>query len=228
MEITQEIMKSGIPGLDKIYEFKSKQTLLISGPPGPEKKGLAQQFLYTGLTQGEPGVYITTDHTPQELRDEMAEHGWDVSDFEKQGLMHFIDCHSWIIHEKDSSPSVTSIPSPSALSELAIETTKILQKMPNARVIFDSISTVLLYNEPRSVFRFLQVLTSKSKQYNAMMMILVEEGMHESEVCVTLEHLTDGNILIETVPDRQLRIERVFDSEWIPYKMTREGILILT
>jgi KaiC/GvpD/RAD55 family RecA-like ATPase len=220
-------MESGIPGLDKLYEFQPKQIILIYGPPGPEKSDLAQQFIFEGLKRGEPAIYITTDHSPQEIRELMFNRGWDVTPFEESGQFRFIDCYSWTIHEKDRSTSVTTIPSPTALSELAIATTMLEQKMPGARIIFDSMSTILLYNEETSVFKFFQVLASKTKHFGAMMLVLLEEGMHPESVRVTLEHLTDGTIIMKTVPDHQMKLERVTNTDWVSYKITDEGVIIL-
>jgi KaiC/GvpD/RAD55 family RecA-like ATPase len=220
-------MESGIPGLDKLYEFKKKQIILTYGPPGPEKSVLAQQFIFEGLKKGEPAIYITTDHSPQEVRELMLARGWDITPYEQSGQFRFIDCYSWTIHEKDRSPSVTTSPSPSALSEMAIAISMLEQKLKGARVIFDSLSTILLYNEETSVFKFMQVMASKTKHFEAFMMVLLEDGMHPESVRVTLEHLTDGSLIMKTVPDHQLKLERITTSDWVSYKITDEGVVVL-
>lgn len=220
-------MESGIPGLDQIYEFQPKQIILVLGPPGPEKQDFAQQFIFEGLRRGEPAVYITTDHSPQEIREAMFNRGWDVTQFEQSGQLRFIDCYSWTIHEKDQSPFVTTIPSPSALSELAIAVSMLEQKMKGARIVFDSLSTILLYNEETAVFKFFQVLASKTKHFDAFMLVLLEEGMHQEKVRVTIEHLTDGTLVMKPFPEQQLRLERITNTDWVSYKITDEGIIVL-
>ena len=218
-------MKSGISGLDKLYELKPKQVIIVYGPPGPEKSVLAQQFLYGGLSGGEPGIYVTTDHSPQELRDVMKSRGWGVEEAEKKRLLKFVDCYSWTVHEKDRSLSVTTIPTPSALSDISISISSLLK--PNSRVILDSLSTLLLYNESKPVFRFLQVLGSKVKSSSSTIMVLLEEGMHDEEVKVSIEHLTDGTIHMKTSPDHVLKLERLSPSDWVGYKVTDKGMEIL-
>ena len=220
-------MESGIPGLDKLYKFQKKQIILVYGPPGPEKADFAQQFIFEGLKAGEPAIYITMDHSPQEIRELMLNRGWDISQFEESGQFRFIDCYSWTIHEKDPSHSVTTIPSPSALSELAIAISMLMQKMKEARVVFDSMSTILLYNEETAVFKFFQVLASKTKHFGAMMIVLLEAGMHPESVKVTIEHLTDGTLLMKTFPDQVLKIERIANTDWVSYKITDEGVVVL-
>ncbi len=220
-------MESGIPGLDALYTFLAKQIILVFGPPGPEKECLAQQMLFEGLKKGEPAIYITTDHTPQEIREAMAGRGWDIAAYEQSGQLHFVDCYSWTIHERDPSPSVTTIPSPSALSELAIGISVLEQKMPGARIAFDCLSTLLLYNEEAAVFKFFQVLASKTRHYGAFMLVLLEEGMHPESVKVTLEHLTDGTLAVKSFPDPQLRIERIANTEWAGYQLTDQGLQVV-
>lgn len=218
-------MKSGISGLDGLYEFKPKQVILVYGPPGPEKSVLIQQFLYAGLVRGEPGIYVTTDQSPQEVRDIMIARGWKIDEFEKGGLLKFVDCYSWTMHEKDRGLSVTMINSPSALSDISISVSSLLK--PNTRVVFDSMSTMLLYNDPKAVFRFFQVLGSKIKSAGAIMLVQLEEGMHGEEVRVTLEHLTDGTINVKTSPDHVLRLERIAQTDWVGYKVTDKGMAVL-
>lgn len=220
-------MESGIPGLDSLYQFQPKQIILLLGPPGPEKADLAQQIVFEGLKRGEPGIYITTDHSPQEVREAFYNRGWDTSSYEQSGQFRIIDCYSWTIHERDPSPGVTTIPSPAALSELAIGISLLEQKMEHARVVFDSLSTILLYNDQTALFKFFQVIASKTKHFGAFMLVLLEEGMHNETVRVTLEHLTDGTLSVKTFPEQQLRIERIANTDWISYKITDQGMMVL-
>ena len=221
-------MESGIPGFDKVYTFQRKQVILCLGPPSPEKITFIQQFLFGGLGAGEPGLYLTMDHTPSEVRADMERNGWDVKKYEDTGLLRFVDCFSWIIHEKDMNPSVTTITSPSALSEIAIAISTLLDQVKNARVVIDSLSTMMLYNDPTSVFRFFQLIGSKIKKNEAVMIALLEEGMHAEQVNVTLEHLSDGTLKIKTVPDHMLRIERLSNADWVAYKLTEKGLVVLS
>lgn len=213
--------------MDKLYEFKPRQVVLFYGPPGPEKGIFMQQFIWEGLQDGDTCVYVTTDHAPAEIRGIMAMRGWDLSKYEKEGQMNFVDCFSWTVHEKDPSPSVVTIPSPSSLSEIAITVSTLLQKSERARIVFDGLSTILLYNDPTAVFRFFQALSAKVKYYGAVMFALLEEGMHQESVKVTLEHLSDGTINLKTVPDHVLKIERLATTEWSGYRVTDEGVVIL-
>ncbi|MFN3268575.1 MAG: ATPase domain-containing protein, partial [Zestosphaera sp.] len=70
-----EKIKSGIPGLDELLfgGIPKRNIVLISGGPGTGKTIMSHQFLYSGLTYGEPGVLVTLEEHPVQVRREMSE-----------------------------------------------------------------------------------------------------------------------------------------------------------
>jgi KaiC/GvpD/RAD55 family RecA-like ATPase len=96
-----EKVKSGIPGLDELLfgGIPKRNVVLISGGPGTGKTILSQQFLYFGLTYGEPGVLVTLEEHPVQIRREMSEFGWDVKKYEDEGLFAIVDAFTGGIGE---------------------------------------------------------------------------------------------------------------------------------
>lgn len=64
-----ERVKTGIKGLDKMLGggIPRRHSLLIAGGPGTGKTMLAFEFLYRGAKDGEKGVFITLEETPERI-----------------------------------------------------------------------------------------------------------------------------------------------------------------
>lgn len=89
-----ERMLTGIEGLDSILEggLTTNRSTLIAGTSGSAKTVLAVQFLAEGIMQyGEPGIFVTLEESPQDLRNNMAGFGWNIEEWERQGKWAFVD-----------------------------------------------------------------------------------------------------------------------------------------
>lgn len=85
---------SGIPGLDELLEggFPRRRSILISGSCGTGKTIFGVQFLYNGITQyNEPGVLVTLEQNPKELKQDMLNFGFDLQKLENEGKLIIID-----------------------------------------------------------------------------------------------------------------------------------------
>jgi circadian clock protein KaiC len=85
---------SGISGLDELLRggFPKDRTILVYGGPGSGKTTLCTQYLYHGaVNYDEPGIFITLNETPNEIRDNMSSFGWDLERLEKTGLLSILD-----------------------------------------------------------------------------------------------------------------------------------------
>jgi KaiC/GvpD/RAD55 family RecA-like ATPase len=89
-----ERVKTGIPELDDLLNgglIKNSSTV-ITGGVVTGKTILSLQFLWTGAkTYKEPGLLITIDESPAELRREAAMFGWDLKELEEENLLGIID-----------------------------------------------------------------------------------------------------------------------------------------
>jgi len=92
METKFERVPTGIPGLDSMIEggFKRNNTILVVGGCGSGKSTLAMQYLYYGAMHGENGVYVTFEEEPEQIRENMSRHGWDIRAAEKAGKLKIL------------------------------------------------------------------------------------------------------------------------------------------
>lgn len=92
----------------------------------------------------------------------------------KASNMLVIDCRG---DQKKSSKNCVSIQSPRSLTEMSIEITKSLNSGKYNFFLFDSITTLLMYNDSETVQKFTHFLTSKLKafQISGLMLSIDEE-----------------------------------------------------
>ena len=189
-------MNTGIPNLDLKLKlgFRENANVLLIGPPGNEKLAFAIQFINQGLLERQNCVYITTDLAPSEIEQRASEFGFAIAPFTNNGL-YFVDCYSWTLG-KPSGREDIEVPGPSALNELSIGITQAVQQAYKpglkSRAVLHSLSTLLLYNEPEIVYRFLQITGARLKAAEVTTLYLVEAGMHDEKVLTTLKHLCDS------------------------------------
>ncbi|MEW6329031.1 MAG: RAD55 family ATPase [Candidatus Micrarchaeota archaeon] len=227
------MMRSGIDELDDLIGggLRDDANILLMGPPGQEKTLFALQFVNEGLTIRQPCVYLTTDVSPAEVESKAGEFGWNFPKFTGNGLW-FVDCYSWALGAKSAQRKDIMVPGPSALNDLSIGLAQALQEAYKpalkSRVVFQSLSTLLLYNNPDIVFRFTQVIGARLKSAQATTLFMLDTGMHDERVLVTLKHLVD------------LIIEMKFESnkwyvsaplsgltEWVNIRSTKKGLEVL-
>ena len=87
-----ERVPTGISGLDDMIEggFKKNNTIVLIGGCGSGKSTMAMQYLYNGALSDEPGVYITFEEEPVEIRENMLRHGWDLKALEADNKLRVI------------------------------------------------------------------------------------------------------------------------------------------
>ncbi|QQG39331.1 MAG: AAA family ATPase [Candidatus Aenigmatarchaeota archaeon] len=88
-----ERITSGVIGLDEKIGggFVKGSVNLITGKTGTGKTAFCAAFLYAGAQNGEPGVYITTEESVDDIRADVTEmFGWDLESLEKKKAVKII------------------------------------------------------------------------------------------------------------------------------------------
>lgn len=89
-----EKLETGIQGFDQIAMggLPLGRTSLVSGTAGSAKTVLACQFLAQGILRfRQPGVFVTFEETPKDIRRNMLGLGWDIPAWEEEGMWKFVD-----------------------------------------------------------------------------------------------------------------------------------------
>lgn len=86
-------LPTGISGFDLIAAdgLPKARTTLLTGTAGSAKTLFAVQFLAEGINVGEPGVFVTFEESPVDIRSNMLSLNWDIPQWEKDGKWCFVD-----------------------------------------------------------------------------------------------------------------------------------------
>ena len=95
-----EKLETHIPGFDLISNggLSKGRTTLVSGTAGSAKTVFAVQFLAEGILKShEPGVFITFEESPEDIRKNMVGFSWDHC-CPRQGLRMTIEALPEVLH----------------------------------------------------------------------------------------------------------------------------------
>jgi KaiC/GvpD/RAD55 family RecA-like ATPase len=183
--------------------------ILISGPSLSGKRRLAMEALAHGANNGEGAVIITTrDSSDRVLTDfnslledpESAHIGVVDSVTEHQG------------QSASDSGLVRYASSPLDMTGIGIKFSEFIEEfytnrsLQQNRVVLDSLSTLLVYSDLQTVFRFMHVLTSRIEDADAVGLHVIEANAHDQESLNTLKQLFDGIVEVDADESVSLRL----------------------
>ena len=174
------LASSGIPSLDKLLVdgYPDKSAILIVGPPGIGKEALGYWFTKSGLIQGDFCLYVTRLSVREVLQDVK---GFGI-DMQRKVPLWLASDGGQIKYDVND------------LAALSYNIKDILQKNSNSRlrVVVDIVSSLLMLNQPETIYKFLTQLLDEVKQYDVILLATLEEGMHKQEVLTAMQQLFDG------------------------------------
>ncbi|MFB6180293.1 MAG: RAD55 family ATPase [Candidatus Nanohalobium sp.] len=218
---------TGIEGLDEALNggFPKNSTIILMGADGTGKESIVNRFVYEGLQNGEESMYVSLDGSPEDVKDDAEYYGWDFSEYEDRIV--FVDGYSWQAGGSDSDFALDGL---SDLNQMNMTFTDALNALgdESKRVAIHSASTLLLYTDPKSAVKFLQVVGAKSSSSGGCLVITLEAGMHDEKTVNTIKHVADG--VIETKiegDDKKISIKRMDKTdasrEWMDFEVSDDG-----
>jgi len=138
-------IETGIPGMDDLLNggIPERNVVLISGGPGTGKTIFSQQFIWNGLKSGEAGIYVSLEEHPVQIRKNMKQFGWDVSEYEKDGKFVIIDAFTGGIGSSSEYERYV-VKDINDTRELMDVLRRAIKESNAKRVVVDSITTLYL------------------------------------------------------------------------------------
>ena len=236
LEFKIEKVKTGTARLDDLLMggLPFGSNILVYGPPFMGKEVLVDCFVAEGLSKGVPVIWVTTEKTPSEIREEMNFVISGFEEYEKLGLVRFVDSYSRSMGDQGNDPNVTYIESPTDFQgiQTAIDVVakELMQKHKYYRFVFRSVSTMIAYLDPATAFRFLNPIAGRRKRDKAVSMYLIEKGMHGEQEIQMVGSLMDGMIefKVENL-NTFLSVKGIGDVQsraWIRYTSSKSSVNI--
>ncbi len=237
-EIEQEKCKTGTGRLDDLLlgGIPLGSNVSIYGPPHVGKEVMINSFVAEGLEKGVPAIWVITDKTIEDLREEMKFVLPTYEEYEMRGLVYYVDAYSasmgevsesekekdYVKYIKDQSDVKAIIES---VNDFAAE---INQDNRYYRMAFESVSTIIAYLDTETTFRLLQPFSGKRKRDKAVSLYTLEKGMHTEQEISMLGHIMDGEIKFKVDQLKNyLKVEGLGDvqtRDWIEYSHSKSGI----
>jgi KaiC/GvpD/RAD55 family RecA-like ATPase len=235
-DVASARVKSGVRRLDDLLfgGFPTGAQILVNGPAHTGKDILARLFSVEGLRLGIPSIWVVTDKTWNQVRDDLMGLFPKYAEAEKSGMVRFVDMYSRSVGSNQSAPGVRllSATDKAVLEQLASSvngfTEELKSRFQGYRLIFESVSTVTAYLDATQTFRFLQPFVGRRRIDGAAAYYELETGMHSEADLETLEHMVDGsvNLKIEQLKTF-LSVRGIAEAQsraWIGYTFTKRSL----
>jgi len=205
-----EAERTGCRILDeKLGGFRRGEIVLLLGPPLSGKKLFSRRFIVEGLRSGEGCVVCCANSTADEEKRSLEEvYGGGVSKLMEEGRLVFIDLFSATMgFTLEEGRGVKTIPSLSDLASYNVALREVLAGMQRKelriRLSFDSLSTLLMYNPPQTVSRFLHILFGRLRSMKVTSLFLLEEA-HDKNVISLIMGFCDSVVWVRVEGSKML------------------------
>ena len=186
-------------------ELDPGTNVLVAGPPLTGKRRIAFDILASGANRGDGSIVVTT----KDSADKVIEGFGDRVDDGVEPDIGVVDCVTKQrgIGTIDDDPRIKYASSPVDMTGIGIKLSEFLQEFYEARgltqnrVLLHSVSTLLMYSDLQTVFRFLHVFTGRIQSADALGVYVIDSTAHDDQTMNTLKQLFDGVIELEESAD---------------------------
>src|SRR3989449_4285645 len=173
------MLSTGLDELDQLLKggYPDKSAILVVGTTRIGKEALGYWFMQNGLTREDFCLYVTRLAVSEVLQ--------DVRAFGINGQ----NAPVWFAREGGQTKcDLNDLPGLS----FSVKETLRRNGERQIRVVTDVLSSLLMLNSPEVIYRYVSQLLSEVKQYRAVFMATLEDGMHQPQVLAAMQQLFDG------------------------------------
>jgi len=194
-----EGIKTGFKNFDELTNgLDYRKVYSIFG----DKESGKEQFIYkvvqSALSSKNAVVYVLTSKSYSDLINEFNSRGINITsylgenfkildDFSRTNSPNAVDNSYTKILNGPLDLTGLSVSLSSTNSDFVKDAKPVIN-------IFDNLSNLLIYNNPVTVYRFLQFVCGKAKLAGITMIFLIDTAMHPPEVIETIKNLSDAII----------------------------------
>jgi len=225
----------GIKELDDAIDgIRKGSNIMLMAPPMSGTEVILNNIMYNGAAiNGNAIINVTTCESATHILEWFRENKLNLP-LDRIGI---IDCVT-----KTSggavveSENIKMASSPGDLTEIGVKIGQffdeflIKRKIQKNQFYLNSLSTILMYANSQTIFRFLHVFTGRIKSTGAFGIYLIDKGIHDERTLIILKKLFDGIIEIESVNDKNFI--RMIDlsskpTPWFEYEIEGAKIKII-
>ncbi|MDA2913215.1 circadian clock protein KaiC [Acidobacteriia bacterium AH_259_A11_L15] len=226
---------TGIPGFDAISMggLPKGRTTLVTGTAGSSKTIMAVQFLIHGMQKyDEPGVFVTFEETPIDIRRNVGSFGWNLEQYSNEGRLAFVD--------GSPEPGQSTVETGNYdFSALLARIESAVKKVGAQRVAIDSVSALFSqFADAGVVRRELFRLAAGLKQMGVTSLLTAERLQEYGDIARfgVEEFVADNVIVLRNVLEQERRRRTIEILKYrgsahqkgeFPFTISPDGIAIL-
>jgi KaiC/GvpD/RAD55 family RecA-like ATPase len=181
----------------------SRTNIVLSGDLFSGRDIMSHFFIKAGLQNDEACILVSTNDTAEKIVENLE--GIKLDNFS------IIDCVSSRFGATIELPffeQIRYIENPMDLTMIMVALNEFMdlfilhKNIKRVRVVIDSVSTLLMYSNLRTVFKFLYVLTTLVKSTEGLCVLLKEELAHDDIEVRTIQQLAQALIIIQIIKFR--------------------------
>jgi len=224
----------GIKELDDAIEgIRNGSNIIIVGPAMSGKEVILRHIMYHGAVKNENAVItISTNESASFILDWFKENKLELP-ISRIGI---IDCITRSLGEAAvETDNIKLASNPMDLTGIGLRISQFFgyflmkKNIQKIQLHIDSISTILMYSNIQTVFRFIHVFTGRIKAAGGLGIFVMERGMHDEQAITTLKQLFDGMIEIKLENDKKfIRIVglSIKPTPWFEYELEGANLRI--
>ncbi|QAU12112.1 recombinase RecA [Halorubrum sp. BOL3-1] len=188
-------------------EVEPGTNILLTGPPLSGKRSTMMDVLAAGTDRDEGAIVVTTkDGADRVLRDYEKRTPYEGKP------VAVVDCvtqqQGGDIRESDRIKYASS---PVDMTGIGIKLSEFLQAFGDRgiernRVMVHSLSTLLMYSDLQTVFRFLHVFTGRVQSVDGLGLFSIDSTAHDDQAMNTLKQLFDGIVTVTEDGEPEIRL----------------------
>jgi KaiC/GvpD/RAD55 family RecA-like ATPase len=197
-----ENLKTGLKSFDELSGgLDYRKTYALFGNKESGKEQFIYKLVQSALSNRNAVVYVLTSKSYSELINEFNARTVPINQYLGQDFKILDD------FSRTNSPSMTDnsyakiLNGPVDLTGLSVALSNtnsdFLKDAKTVINIFDNLSNLLIYNNPLTVYRFLQFICGKSKLAGVTTIFSVDTAMHSPDVIETIKNLSDAIISLK-------------------------------
>lgn len=180
-------------------EVDPGSNLLLLGPAMSGKKRFAFEVLASGSRDGEGAIIVSTADGAKRILERYEDVFGDDPSSVPLGI---VDCVSKQqgVEDLEDDDRIKYTSSPVDMTGIGINLSEFIelfhgeQGLDRNRVCLDNISTLLMYSNLQTIFRFLHVFTGRIQNVGGLGIYLMDPTAHDAQTLNTVKGLFDGVI----------------------------------
>ncbi len=229
------MIETGITKLDELLGggIKKGSNIMLIGPAMSGKEVILNQIMYHGMTKnGNAVIAVNTRETGTDTLQWFTENKLTLP-LSRIGI---VDCITRMIGgAADDDENIKIASHPVDLTGIGVKIGQffdeyfMIKHIQKIQLNINSLSTLLIYSNIKTVFRFLYIFTARIKAAEGLGIYVIESGIHDAQAIATLNHLFDGRIEVKSENDKNfLRVIGVSPkpTPWLEYEVSGANVRI--